>query len=76
MELNEADFGLFDPCGAPRGDNDVLVENDTLNELSVFNSTADFLNDTNIPQIDIRRSLGDETTDGLDSNRGKSGRVL
>ena len=76
MELNETDLGLFHPCRTPSRGNNILIENNALNELGIFNSTTDLFNDTNISQIDIRGSLGDNTADGLNCDRGKGGRVL
>ena len=71
MELNETDFGLFHPRWTPGGDDNVLVEDNTFHEFSVFNGTANLFNDTDISQIDIRGSLGDEAADGLHGDGGK-----
>lgn len=76
LELNQTDFGLFYPRGAPSRDNNVLVEDDTLNEFSVFDGATDLLDNSNISQIDIRGSGGNETTNGLDSNRSECGGIL
>lgn len=76
MELNEADLGLFHPCWAPSRDNNILVQHNALHEFSIFDGTADLFNDTDISQIDIRRCLGDNTTDGLDGDWGKGRGIL
>jgi hypothetical protein len=76
LELNETNLGLFHPCWTPSRDDDVLVQDDTLHELSVFNSSADLFDNTDISQIDIRGGLSDKTTDGLDGDWGKSRGIL
>jgi len=76
LELNETDLGLFHPCRTPGGDDNVLVEDDTLHEFSVFNGTANLFNDTDIPQIDIRGGLCDEAADGLDGDGSKGRGIL
>jgi len=76
LELNESNLGLFHPCWAPSGDDNVLVQDDTLHELSVFNGTSNFFHNADVSQVDIRGGLSDETTDGLDSNRSKGRGIL
>jgi hypothetical protein len=76
LELNETDLGLFHPGRTPSGHNDVLVEGNALDELSVFNSTADLFDDADISQIDVRGSWGNETTDGLYCDRSEGGGIL
>ena len=71
MELNETDLGLFHSRRTPGRDDNVLVENNPLDKFGIFDSAADLFNNTNVSQIDIGRSWGDQTTDGLDSNRSK-----
>lgn len=76
MELNETDLGLFHPCWTSSGNNDVLIQDNSLHELGIFNGTANFFNDADIPQIDIRGGVSDKTTDGLDGDWGKSRGIL
>lgn len=53
LELNETDLGLLDPRWATRRGDNGLIEHDTIDEFGVFNGTANFLHNSNIPEIDI-----------------------
>jgi len=74
--LDETDLGFLYSCWTSSGDDNILVQDDALHELGVLDSTADLFDDTDISQIDIRGGVSDETTNGLDSNRGKSRGIL
>ena len=53
-----------------------MIQNDAVHEFSVFNGTSDFFHYPDISEIDIGRYGGDESGNGIDSNGGKSRRVL
>jgi hypothetical protein len=53
-----------------------LVQNYAFYEFSVLNRSSDFLDDTNIPQIDVCRGRGDEAGNSGDGDWSKDGRIL
>ena len=53
LELNETDLRLFDSCRTPTRDDDVLVQDDAIDEFSVFNCSANFLHYADVAQIDV-----------------------
>ena len=48
LELNEANFGLFDPRRTASCDDDVLVKHNTIDQLGIFYCTANLLDDADI----------------------------
>lgn len=61
LELNDTDLRLLHTCWSASSDNDILVEDDTVNKFSVFNRSSDLLDYPNIPEVDVRRCWGHKT---------------
>lgn len=40
LELNDSNFGFFHPCGPTGRRDDILVENDAVDELRIFNRSS------------------------------------
>ena len=53
LELDDADLRLFYPCWATDGGDDILVEDHTVDKLSVLDRAADLLDDTNVSKVDV-----------------------
>ena len=60
MELNNADFCLFDTCGAARSNDNILVEYNTIDKLGVFDCAADLLHYSDITKINVGRGWCDK----------------
>jgi hypothetical protein len=71
LELDDGNFGLFHARRATGGNDNVLVEDNTVHQLGVLDRPADFLDDADISQIDIGGSGGDETGDSGHRNRSE-----
>ena len=54
LELNDADLRLLYPGRAADSRNDILVEDNTIHELGILDSTANLLDDTDVTKIYIR----------------------
>ena len=76
LELDQTDLGLFDARRATSTGNDILVEDDTFDKLSVFYCATDFLYDPYVTEVDVGGVLVDETSYSRYSNGGENGRVL
>jgi hypothetical protein len=48
LELDETNFCFFYPCRTASCDNDILVEDNTIDKFGVFYGTANLLDDTDI----------------------------
>ena len=53
LELDKTDFCLFDPSGPTSSNNNVLIEDNAIYQLRVFNRSTNLLHDTNITKIDV-----------------------
>ncbi len=70
------DLGFFHSSGSSSGNNDILVQDDTLNQLRVFNGPTNLLHDTNVAKINVGRGRRDQTRDRRDSDWCQSRRIL
>ncbi len=48
LELDKANFCFFDSCRPASSDDDILVKHNAIDELGVFYSTANLLDDSDI----------------------------
>jgi hypothetical protein len=72
LELDQTDLGLLHAGGSTSTFNDILSEDETIDELSVVDGTANLLDNTNILQINIVSSSGiNDLKYGVDSNRSE-----
>ena len=76
LELNDRNLSLFHACGTPSRCDDVLVQNNPIDEFSIFNRPSNLFNNANIPQIDIRGAWRHKTRNGSDRNRCQGRRIL
>lgn len=53
LELDETNLRLLYPYRATDGVDHVLVEDNTVDQLSVFNSSSNLLDDADVPEINI-----------------------
>ena len=74
--MNDGDLGLFDSCRSTRLGNDVLVEEDTVDELGVVDSSSDLFDESNIAQVDVGGGVGDESENRVDGDGRDDGGVL
>lgn len=51
LELNYTDLGFFHAGWAASGDDDILVQDNTIHELSVLDRTTDFLHYPNVSKV-------------------------
>lgn len=59
LELDDGNFSLFHPCRSSSSVHDVLVQDDTLDKLGILNGSSDFLDDTDVAEIDVGGGRGD-----------------
>ena len=72
LELNQTDLGLLHTGGSTSTLNDILGEDETVDEFSVVDGTANLLDDTNILQINIVSSSWiNDLKHSVDSNRSE-----
>ena len=76
LELDQSNLGLFYPRRPANGCNDILVQDHTLNQLGVFDGSANFLDNTDIAKVNIRGCGGDKTSHCRYSDGGKGRGVL
>jgi len=76
LELNHRDLGLFHPSWTTSGGDNVLVENDAVDKLGIFDRAADLLDDTDVAQVDVRGGRSNETGNCVDGYRCQQGREL
>jgi hypothetical protein len=76
LELDNSYFGLFYPGRAPSGYDDILVQNDTIDKLCIFNRPSDPFDNADVPQIKVSRSWRYKASYGIDSDGSECRGVL
>ena len=76
LELNDGNLGFFDSGGSASLSDDVLVQEDTIDELGIVDSSTNFFDESDISQVDVGRSVGDESENRVDCDGGDDGSVL
>ena len=71
LELNNTDLRLLDSRRPASRYDDILVEYYAFNKLGILDRSTNFLDDTNIAQVDVRRSRGRDASDGRNSDGGQ-----
>lgn len=77
MELDKSYPRLFNPRRPTCALDNRLVEDQPINHLAVLDGTPNFLNDSDVPKIDVLGGLGvNDLENGVDSHRSEEIRVL
>lgn len=71
LELDETDLGLFYPCGATDGCNNVLVEDNAFYEFGILDRAANLLDYSDITKVDIRGGWGYKSGHCRDGDGGE-----
>lgn len=74
--MNDGNLGLLDSCRSTRLRDDVLVEEDSVDELGVVDGSTDLFDESNISQVDVGGGVGDESEDRVDGDGRDDGGVL
>lgn len=76
LELNNSNFGFFHTSGSTGRRDDILIENDAVDELCIFNCPSYSFYDAYVLEIHVSRSRGYKPCDGINRDWGKDGRIL
>jgi len=76
LELDNGNFCFLHAGWPASGNNHILMQDNAIDELSIFYGSANFFHNTNVPQIYVRGSGGYEAGDCCDRDWGESGRIL
>ena len=76
LELNYTDLSLFHAGWATSGGDDILVQDNTVHKLGVFNGTANFLHYPDVSKVHTCGLGRHETRDSGNSDGRKRRRVL
>jgi hypothetical protein len=76
LELDDGNFCFFHASGSASRNNHILMQDNAIDELSIFYGSANFLYNTNISQIYVRRGGCYEASDCCDRDWCQCRRVL